>query len=72
MLIVDVSASGNLAALAQSKRELAAELPAFSLPAPSRNNDKVGCFSSAIASNFSSHRERALSYVANHPRDPLL
>src|SRR6266516_2611884 len=43
MLIVDVSASGNFGSTSQSKRELAAE---------------VACFSSAIASNFSSHRRK--------------
>src|SRR6266700_2194158 len=42
MLIVDVSASGNVASTSQSKRELAAEVACLLAFSAIRNNDKVG------------------------------
>src|SRR5580765_3091497 len=42
MLVVDVSASGNFGSVAQSKRELAAEVACLLAFSAIRNNDKVG------------------------------
>ncbi len=42
MLVVDVSASGNFGSVAQSKRELAAEVACVLAFSAIRNNDKVG------------------------------
>ena len=42
LLVVDVSASGNFGSVAQSKRELAAEVAALLAFSAIRNNDKVG------------------------------
>jgi uncharacterized protein (DUF58 family) len=73
MLIVDVSASGNFGSTSQSKRELAAEVACLLAFSAIRNNDK-GRSSSLQRSPRAFHRaeERALSYLANHSRNPLL
>ncbi len=42
MLVVDVSASGDFGSIAQSKRELAAEVACLLAFSAIRNNDKVG------------------------------
>ena len=73
MLIVDVSASGNFGSTSQSKRELAAEVACLLAFSAIRNNDKVGLLLfSDRARAFHRAEERALSHLANHPRNSLL
>ena len=60
MLVVDVSASGNFGSTTQSKRELAAEVACLLAFSAIRNNDKVGLFSSLIASSFSFRRRKVV------------
>jgi len=72
LLVVDVSGSGRFGSLAQSKRELAAEVASVLAFSAIRNNDKVGLILFSDETGATRHRRGACSGVCGtHGLAPL-